>query len=131
MNIDAGEALAEAVRKHHLPDFSNGKNHDAFEITFAKLWPGKGEWVAVKSTARLAGEMHVEDFNVAARAVFPEFHRVFSADMNFNPPTRVTGIRGIGKMSGVIANRHGPPVSARGVGPGAGAFPETQCHRSQ
>jgi len=25
-----GEALAAAVRKYHLPDFSNWKNHDAF-----------------------------------------------------------------------------------------------------
>jgi hypothetical protein len=32
-----GEALAEAVRKHHLPDFSNWKNHDAFERAFARL----------------------------------------------------------------------------------------------
>ena len=32
---DTGEDLAEAVRKYHLPDFSNWKNHDAFEIAFA------------------------------------------------------------------------------------------------
>jgi hypothetical protein len=32
-----GEALAAAVRKHHLPDFSNWKNHDAFEHAFARL----------------------------------------------------------------------------------------------
>jgi len=30
LNPDTGEALAEAVRKHHLPDFSNWKKHDAF-----------------------------------------------------------------------------------------------------
>jgi hypothetical protein len=32
-----GEALAEAVRKYHLPDFSSWKNHDAFERAFARL----------------------------------------------------------------------------------------------
>ena len=32
-----GEDLAEAVRKYHLPDFSNWKNHDAFEAAFARL----------------------------------------------------------------------------------------------
>ena len=31
------DKLAEAVRKHHLPDFSNGKNHDAFARAFARL----------------------------------------------------------------------------------------------
>jgi hypothetical protein len=29
--------LAEAVRKYHLPDFSNRKNHDAIERAFARL----------------------------------------------------------------------------------------------
>jgi hypothetical protein len=29
--------LAEAVRKYHLPDFSNWKNPDAFEAAFARL----------------------------------------------------------------------------------------------
>jgi hypothetical protein len=29
--------LAEAVRKYHFPDFSNWKNHAAFERTFARL----------------------------------------------------------------------------------------------
>jgi hypothetical protein len=32
-----GEALAEEVRKYHIPDFSNWKNHDAFERAFARL----------------------------------------------------------------------------------------------
>jgi len=32
-----GAAFAEAVRKHHIPDFSNWKNHDAFERAFARL----------------------------------------------------------------------------------------------
>ena len=32
-----GEDLAEAVRKHHLPDFSHWKNHAAFEAAFARL----------------------------------------------------------------------------------------------
>jgi hypothetical protein len=31
------EDLAEAVRKNHIPDFSNWKNHDAFERAFAHL----------------------------------------------------------------------------------------------
>jgi hypothetical protein len=29
--------LAEEVRKYHIPDFSNWKNPDAFEIAFARL----------------------------------------------------------------------------------------------
>jgi hypothetical protein len=29
--------LAEAVRKYHLPDFSNWKNHAAFARAFARL----------------------------------------------------------------------------------------------
>ena len=34
----SGEALAEAVRKNHIPDyFSNWKNHAAFEAVFARL----------------------------------------------------------------------------------------------
>jgi hypothetical protein len=35
-----GGDLAEEVRKYHIPDFSNWKNHDAFEPAFARL--GKG-----------------------------------------------------------------------------------------
>jgi hypothetical protein len=31
------EDLAEEVRKYHIPDFSNWKNHDAFERAFARL----------------------------------------------------------------------------------------------
>ena len=33
----SGEDLAEAVRKYHLPDFSNRKKHDAFAAAFARL----------------------------------------------------------------------------------------------
>jgi hypothetical protein len=29
--------LAEEVCKYHIPDFSNGKNPDAFERAFARL----------------------------------------------------------------------------------------------
>jgi hypothetical protein len=29
--------LAEEVRKYHIPDFSNWKNHDAFERAFTRL----------------------------------------------------------------------------------------------
>ena len=32
---DTGEDLAEEVRKYHIPDFSNWKNHAAFERAFA------------------------------------------------------------------------------------------------
>jgi hypothetical protein len=32
-----GAALAAAVRKYHIPGFSNWKNHDAFEHAFARL----------------------------------------------------------------------------------------------
>jgi hypothetical protein len=37
LDSDTGEDLAEAVRKYHIPDFSNWKNHDAFERAFARL----------------------------------------------------------------------------------------------
>jgi hypothetical protein len=37
LELDTGAALAEAVRKYHIPDFSNWKNHDAFEKAFACL----------------------------------------------------------------------------------------------
>jgi hypothetical protein len=32
-----GEDFAEEVRKYHFPDFSNWKNHDAFEHAFTRL----------------------------------------------------------------------------------------------
>jgi hypothetical protein len=35
LDSDTGEDLAAAVRKYHFPDFSNWKNHDAFEHAFA------------------------------------------------------------------------------------------------
>ncbi|MEQ1854396.1 MAG: toll/interleukin-1 receptor domain-containing protein [Chthoniobacteraceae bacterium] len=34
---DSGEDLAKEVRKYHIPDFSNWKDHDAFEGAFARL----------------------------------------------------------------------------------------------
>ena len=37
LDSDTGEDWVEAVRKHHIPDFSNWKNHDAFEAAFARL----------------------------------------------------------------------------------------------
>jgi hypothetical protein len=37
LDSDTGEALAEKFRKYHIPDFSNWKNHDAFERAFARL----------------------------------------------------------------------------------------------
>jgi hypothetical protein len=37
LDSDTGEALAEAVRKHHLPDFSNWKHPAAVERAFARL----------------------------------------------------------------------------------------------
>jgi hypothetical protein len=36
-SFQTAEDLVEAVRKDHLPDFSNWKNHDAFEAAFARL----------------------------------------------------------------------------------------------
>ena len=37
LDSDTGEDLAEEVRKYHIPDFSNWKNHDAFERAFTRL----------------------------------------------------------------------------------------------
>ena len=37
LDSDTGEDLAEEVRKYHIRDFSNWKNHDAFERAFARL----------------------------------------------------------------------------------------------
>jgi len=35
--LDTGEDLAEEVRKHHIPDFSNWQHPAAFERAFARL----------------------------------------------------------------------------------------------
>lgn len=37
LDSDSGEDLAEEVRKYHILDFSNWKNHDAFEKVFVRL----------------------------------------------------------------------------------------------
>lgn len=37
LDSDTGEDLAVEVRKYHIPDFSNWKNHAAFEHAFARL----------------------------------------------------------------------------------------------
>jgi hypothetical protein len=34
---DTGCDMALEVRKYHIPDFSNWKNHDSFEDAFARL----------------------------------------------------------------------------------------------
>ncbi|MSR59346.1 MAG: toll/interleukin-1 receptor domain-containing protein [Planctomycetaceae bacterium] len=36
-DTDAGEDLAAEIRKYHIPDFSNWKNHDVFEKAFTRL----------------------------------------------------------------------------------------------
>ena len=36
-DADSGEDLAGVVREYHIPDFSNWKDHDAFESAFADL----------------------------------------------------------------------------------------------
>jgi hypothetical protein len=47
--------LAEEVRKYHIPDFSNWKNHDAFEKAFAqpslKLRPDRPSGKDLRTTA--------------------------------------------------------------------------------
>ena len=37
LNSDTGEDSAAEVRKYHTPDFSDWKNHDAFERAFVPL----------------------------------------------------------------------------------------------
>jgi hypothetical protein len=37
LDSESGVDLAETVREYHIPDFSNWKEHDAFEAAFAKL----------------------------------------------------------------------------------------------
>ena len=37
VDIETGDDLAVEVRKYHIPDFSNWKDHDAFEAGFANL----------------------------------------------------------------------------------------------
>ena len=34
---DSGRDLAKAVREYHIPDFTGWKDHDAFEVAFARL----------------------------------------------------------------------------------------------
>lgn len=36
-DADTGEDLAEKIREYHIPDFSNWKDHDAFQDAFADL----------------------------------------------------------------------------------------------
>ena len=36
-DADTGKDLAVELREYHIPDFSNWKNHDAFEFAFADL----------------------------------------------------------------------------------------------
>ena len=36
-DADTGEDLAEKIREYHIPDFSNWKDHDAFESAFTDL----------------------------------------------------------------------------------------------
>ena len=36
-DADTGKDLAVELREYHIPDFSNWKNHDAFESAFADL----------------------------------------------------------------------------------------------
>jgi hypothetical protein len=36
-DADTGKDLAREVREYHIPDFSNWKDHDAFELAFARL----------------------------------------------------------------------------------------------
>jgi hypothetical protein len=49
------EDSAEEVRKYHIPDFSNWKNHDAFEKAFAqpslKLRPDRPSGKDLRTTA--------------------------------------------------------------------------------
>ena len=37
LDVDTGEDLAKKVREYHVPDFTNWKDHDAFEAAFGKL----------------------------------------------------------------------------------------------
>ena len=36
-DADTGKDLAVELREYHIPDFSNWKNHDAFESAFSDL----------------------------------------------------------------------------------------------
>jgi hypothetical protein len=36
-DADTGKDLAVEVREYYIPDFSNWKNHDVFESSFARL----------------------------------------------------------------------------------------------
>jgi hypothetical protein len=36
-DADTGKDLAREVREYHIPDFSHWKDHDAFEVAFARL----------------------------------------------------------------------------------------------
>ena len=37
LDVDTGEDLAKKVREYHVPNFTNWKDHDAFEAAFGKL----------------------------------------------------------------------------------------------
>jgi len=51
-DADLGEDLAERVREYFIPDFSNWKDHDAFEQAFARLLRDLKD----EETKRLANE---------------------------------------------------------------------------
>ena len=65
-----GEALAEAVRKHHLPDFSHWKNPAAFAAAFAEATARQAGWE--KICAR-ASANEVEHGSVS-RSTFKHFN---------------------------------------------------------
>ncbi len=37
VDADTGKDIAVEFRKYHIPDFSNWKEHEAFEAAFARL----------------------------------------------------------------------------------------------
>jgi len=37
LDADTGQDLVEEVRKYHIPDFSNWKDHDSYRQAFERL----------------------------------------------------------------------------------------------
>ena len=70
LDSNTGEDLAEEVRKHHIPDFSNWKNHTAFEAAFAEATARQAGWEKICARASANEVEHVS----VSRSTFKHFN---------------------------------------------------------
>ena len=63
--------MTEEVRKYHIPDFSNWKNHGAFERAFARLEKALRASIGKQIGARLCEPQHIRSSDVAINSEHP------------------------------------------------------------